>query len=73
MPQAGLLRRRVDPIEEVLREFIITFHGLLPAHIVDAMSVIFNLDDDNFNFLDDALLQHAGKAVADLNPLNGEV
>jgi hypothetical protein len=35
------------------------------------MSVIFNLDDDNFNFLDDALLQHAGKAVADLNPLTG--
>jgi hypothetical protein len=32
----------------VLHDFIATFHGPLPAHIIDAMSsVIFNLDDDN--------------------------
>jgi hypothetical protein len=46
----------LTPIEEVLREFIATFHGPLPAHVIDAMSVIFNLDDDNFDLLDDALL-----------------
>jgi hypothetical protein len=73
MPQAGLLRRRVDPIEEVLREFIATFHSPLPAHIADAMSVIFNLDDDNFDILDDALLQHTRTTVVDLDPLNEEV
>jgi hypothetical protein len=60
-------------IAEVLREFIATFHDPLPAHVVDAMSVIFNLDDDNFDLLDDALLQHVGTAVADLDPLNGEL
>jgi hypothetical protein len=41
--------------------------------VVDAMSVIFNLDDDNFDLLDNTLLQHAKTAVADLDhtPLTG--
>jgi hypothetical protein len=32
------------------------------------MSVIFNLDDENSDRLDEALLQHAGTTVADLDP-----
>jgi hypothetical protein len=37
-----------------LREFIVTFHDPLPAHVIDAMSIVFNLDEDNFDLLDDA-------------------
>jgi hypothetical protein len=37
------------------------------------MLVIFNLDNDNFNLLDNALLQHAETTVVDLDPFNGEV
>ena len=69
----GYSADELTPIEEVLREFIATFLGPLPDYVTDVMSLIFNLDDDNFNLLDDALLQHAGTAVADLDPLNGEV
>jgi hypothetical protein len=49
------------PIVEVLHDFIATFHGPLPAHVVDAMSVIFNLDDGNFYILDNIVLHHAGQ------------
>jgi hypothetical protein len=63
----------LTPTEEVLREFIVTFHRPLPAHVFDATSVVFNLDDDNFDLLDNTLFQHVGTAVADLDPLNGDV
>jgi hypothetical protein len=56
------------PIEEVLCDFIAMFHGPLPIQIVDVMAVIFNLDDDDSDLLDEALLRHAGTAVADLDP-----
>jgi hypothetical protein len=55
------------PIEEVLLDTA-TFHGPLPAQVIDVMSVIFNLDDKNSDRLDEALLQHAGTTVADLDP-----
>jgi hypothetical protein len=52
------------------------FTGPLPPHIVEALTAIFNLDDDNTDVLDDdtdvlddALLQHAGTALAELSPL----
>jgi hypothetical protein len=51
-----------------LREFIVTFHDPLPAHVTDAMSVVFNLDEDNFTLLDDALLQHVGTVVSGGGP-----
>jgi hypothetical protein len=40
------------------------FQGPLPAHIVAALTAIFDIDDD------DALLQHAGEAVQDLQHAN---
>jgi hypothetical protein len=45
------------------------FTGPLPPHIVEALTAIFNLDDDDTDVLDDALLQHAGTALAELSPL----
>jgi hypothetical protein len=49
--------------EKILQEFIAMFQGPLPAHIVAALTAIFDIDDDDANTLDDALLQHAGEAV----------
>jgi hypothetical protein len=40
--------------------------GPLPDHIIAALSVLFELDDDGVDTLDNALLQHAGAAVVDL-------
>lgn len=54
------------PIEEVLRDLIGMFRGSLPKHIVAAMTSIFNLDDDDVDVLDEALLQHAGTTVTEL-------
>jgi hypothetical protein len=55
------------PIDEVLREFISMFQGPLPEHIIAALSALFDLEDDATVQLDNALLQHAGVAVADLD------
>jgi hypothetical protein len=37
------------------------------------MLVNFNLDDDDSDLLDEALLQHDGTTVVDLDPLTEEV
>jgi hypothetical protein len=55
------------PIEEVLRDFISMFQGPLPEHVIAALSALFDLEDDGADLLDNALLQHAGAAVADLD------
>jgi hypothetical protein len=39
---------------------------------VAALKAIFDLDDEGTDLLDNALLQHAGEAVADLQPAAGE-
>jgi hypothetical protein len=48
------------------------FQGPLPGAIVAALTAIFGLDDEGADILDNALLQHAGEAVADLQPTTGE-
>jgi hypothetical protein len=42
--------------------------GPLPAHIVAAMTAIFDLDDVGADMIHDAPLQDAGHAVDDLQP-----
>jgi hypothetical protein len=68
----GLPAVESEPIETVLQDFIAMFRGPLPPHIVGALTAIFNLDDDDTDKLDDALLQHAGTAVTELSPLQEE-
>jgi hypothetical protein len=53
-------------IDEVLREFIAMYQGPLPPNILAAMTAIFDLEDDDAAALDDALLEHAGEAIQDL-------
>lgn len=64
--------RNEEGLKESGGEFITTFHNPLSAHAIDAMSVIFNLDDKNSGLLDQALLQHVGIAVVDVTPLKEE-
>jgi hypothetical protein len=60
------------PIDDVLRDFVAMFQGPLPGTAVAALKAIFDLDDEGTDLLDNALLQHAGEAVADLQPTTGE-
>ena len=46
------------------------FTGPLPEQIVAAMTAIFDLDDEEADSVNEALLQYAGDAVEDLQ---GEV
>ena len=58
------------PIEEILQEFIAMFSGPLPGNIVDAMTALFGLDDDD-DILSNALIEHAGEAADDLQQDSG--
>jgi hypothetical protein len=58
----------MEPIETVLQDFIAMFRGSLPPHIVEALTAIFSLDDDDTDMLNDTLLQHAGTAMMELSP-----
>ena len=42
------------------------FSGPLPEQIVAGMTAIFDLDDDEAENVNDALLQHAGATIEDL-------
>ncbi|KAG2560249.1 hypothetical protein PVAP13_8KG042300 [Panicum virgatum] len=66
----GLPADELRPIEELLQEFISMFTGPLPEQIVAAMTAIFDLDDEEADSVNEALLQYAGDAVEDLQ---GEV
>ena len=63
----GISDDEMKPIEEILQDFISTFSGPLPDHIMAAMTALFNLEDDNDDLVHDALLQHAGEDAADLH------
>ena len=56
----------MKPIEEILQDFIRTFSGPLPEHILAAMTALFNLDDDDDDLVHDALIQYAGEAAPDI-------
>ena len=54
------------PIEELLQDFISMFSGSLPEQVVAGMTAIFDLDNDEVENVNDALLQHAGATIEDL-------
>jgi hypothetical protein len=62
----GIGNDELQSINEVLREFVAMFQGLLPEQVVAAMTAIFGLDDDGAELLDEALLHHAGQAFTEL-------
>jgi hypothetical protein len=64
----GIKTDKLDPIDDVLCDFISMFQRPLLEHIVAAMSALFDLDNDDSDLLDNALLRHVGPVVAELAP-----
>jgi hypothetical protein len=62
----GLQANESDPIDLVLRDYLDMFKGPLPPHVIDALTAIFRLDDDDTEVLDAALLHHAGTDVVEV-------
>lgn len=54
------------PVEQVLHDVVAMFSGALPPHIIGAMTTIFDLDNEDADATDDALIQQAGQGVDDL-------
>ncbi|CAN6220528.1 unnamed protein product [Urochloa humidicola] len=69
-PTAPLLQHRpvqeLTPIEEVLKEYIKSIKGPLPDFVIAALSTLLDLDDEGNEQMAEALLQHAGEGVAQL-------
>ncbi|CAN6322168.1 unnamed protein product [Urochloa humidicola] len=53
-------------IEEVLREYVKSIKGPLPDYVIAALSTLLDLDDEDTEQMTEALLQHAGDGVAEL-------
>ncbi|CAN6320402.1 unnamed protein product [Urochloa humidicola] len=62
----GLPADELRSIEEVLKDFISMFTGPLPEHIMAAMTAVFDLDNDEADEVNDALLLHAEQGVDDI-------
>ncbi|CAN6204281.1 unnamed protein product [Urochloa humidicola] len=62
----GLQVAELTPIEEVLKEYVKSITGPLPDYIIAAFATMLDLDDDDKDKMTEALLQHAGEGVADL-------
>ncbi|CAO2202336.1 unnamed protein product [Urochloa humidicola] len=54
------------PIEMVIKEYIQSIPGPLPDYIVAALATLLDLDDDEGDKMTEALLQHAGEGIAEL-------
>lgn len=53
-------------IEQVLAQYIAMFNGLLPPHIITALTAIFGIDDDEQDAMDAALISLVGEGVAEV-------
>ncbi|KAL6660501.1 hypothetical protein ACP70R_001536 [Stipagrostis hirtigluma subsp. patula] len=61
----GLLEREEDPLHAALQAYIAMFSGPLPEQIIAALTAIFNLDDEQAQAQDAALLQLMGEGAAE--------
>ncbi|CAN6203450.1 unnamed protein product [Urochloa humidicola] len=59
-------RQRRRRVFDMSAEFIAMFQGPLPQHVVAALTTAFNLDDEDAEELDAALVALAGDAVEDI-------
>jgi hypothetical protein len=64
----GLQAEEQDPIDRVLSDFVDMFQGPLPQHVIAALTALFDLDNEETEAVDNALLQHAGAAIGELAP-----
>lgn len=62
----GLLEEEHVSVEQVLHDYITTFSGPVPEHIIAALTTLFGLHSDFTTQLDEALLELAGDGLDDL-------
>jgi len=62
----GLLEEEHASVEQVLHDYIATFSGPVPEHIIAALTTLFGLHSDFTTQLDEALLELAGDGLDDL-------
>lgn len=57
----GIPTEEPAPIEEVIHDLISTFEGPLSEPMMAAMTVLFDLENEDRDCIDDALTQHVGE------------
>jgi len=62
----GILNDEAAPIEVALQEFVDMFNGPLPADVDAALNEIFNLNNNEVEAMDNALIGIVGEGVDDL-------
>jgi hypothetical protein len=62
----GLLHDDLEPVENALQDYIAMFNCPLPMDTIAALTEIFNLDTEETNDADDALLRMVGEGVEEL-------
>ncbi|CAN6329718.1 unnamed protein product [Urochloa humidicola] len=62
----GLQESELQPIEKVLQDYIKSIKGPMPDYIIAALSTFLDLDDVDADQVTEALLQHAGDGVGEL-------
>ena len=62
----GILNDEAAPIEVALQEFVDMFNVPLPVDVDAALNEIFNLNDNEVEALDNALIGIVGEGVDDL-------
>ncbi|CAO1941888.1 unnamed protein product [Urochloa humidicola] len=69
----GYIKDDLTPAEQAIQEFVASFKGPMPQHIVAGLTAVFRLDDDDINRATNALLKFGGPDVVDGLPemING--
>ena len=62
----GILNDEEAPIEVALHEFVDMFNGPLPADVDAALNENFNLNDNEVEAMNNALIGMVGEGVGDL-------
>ena len=62
----GILNDKAAPIEAPLQEFVAMFNGPLPADVDAVLNEIFNLNNNEVEAMDNALIGIVGEGVDDL-------
>ncbi|CAN6343234.1 unnamed protein product [Urochloa humidicola] len=61
----GYIKDDLTPAEQAIQEFIATFKGPMPQHIVAGLTAMFRLDDEDVRNATMALVKLGGPSVAD--------
>jgi len=62
----GMLQDELEPIENVLQEYLAMFSGPLPSEIIAALTAAFNLDDEEVEQMDFDLAALVGDGIGDV-------